>query len=71
MVWNLKMLDEIRRNLSYEEVAIAIREAPMTWIPALLKETIVAAIDKKCFKPGDEGIPLFVKKTMAKYAKKI
>jgi hypothetical protein len=37
--------------MSYEEMVKAIKEAPMTWIPSLLFETVKAGYEKGMFMP--------------------
>jgi hypothetical protein len=39
-------------KLSYSEIRDAIKEAPMTWLPALFTVTVEQCIAKKVFQPG-------------------
>lgn len=48
----LMLKDFIEKQLyktSYEEIVRSIKEAPMTYMPALLSEILESCVKKKCF----------------------
>ena len=50
-------------KLSFEDLCLQIKDAPMSWLPALLAVVISAAIKKKSFKDPD-AILCFVEATL-------
>lgn len=51
--------------MSYDQITEAIKEAPQTWLPALLKTVVDACLDRKVFVDG--GIERYVAKAIEKH----
>lgn len=54
------MIHPLCETISYENIVSALNQSPTTWLPALLKATVVLCEEKSVFRPGQ--ISLFVRK---------